>query len=154
MTLKNDEAVVRMLYLSGNQELIRTCLRSLAVMEGFNSASEESSPSVLRIAQRMRLESSQLETVQWKLREPTNYCMCLALAANPPPQLQREGEQQQNPTIDAARNSLILQENFINYLQEKMAAGIISFPSSQEVIKFIIQMFFSPFACCHYPANS
>lgn len=122
MSLKNDRVSVRMLYLAGNQDLIQNCLHAMS-----DANSDESiSPSLLRIAQRMRLENSQLEAVQWKLREPLNYCMCLALASS---------EQTLVEGNDMLHQFVSLQ-NVISYLQEKTAAGIISCSSAQEVNQF------------------
>lgn len=141
MSLKNERASVRMLYLAGNQDLIRTCLQLMTVV------SDETGGAawVLRIAQRMRLENSQLEAVQWKLREPANYCMCLALAAGSPPSpsppntaaatVVTTGAMSRRTYVEDsyfAQQNMVLQ-NVITYLQDKMAAGIISCPSSQEV---------------------
>ncbi|KAM7533279.1 hypothetical protein Aperf_G00000128021 [Anoplocephala perfoliata] len=118
MSLKNDRVSVRMLYLAGNQDLIQNCLHAMS-----DANSEESTgPGLLRIAQRMRLENSQLEAVQWKLREPLNYCMCLALASS---------EQTMVEGTDMLHQCVSLQ-NVISYLQEKTAAGIISCSSAQE----------------------
>lgn len=163
MNLKNDKAFVRMSYLAGNRDLIHTCLYSLAGGDGTDlsaAATSTTNPSpMLRITQRMRLESTQLEGVQWKLREPANYCMCLALAATPPQPTQQPPLMPLSPSSSsrqsqldqlydnadnddltsvaaASLNALVLQRNFINYLQEKMAAGIISCPSPLEVMHF------------------
>ncbi|KAL5108642.1 Msx2-interacting protein [Taenia crassiceps] len=140
MSLKNERASVRMLYLAGNQDLIRTCLQLMTVV------SDETGGAtwVLRVAQRMRLENSQLEAVQWKLREPANYCMCLALAAGSPPPPSptntaaatavNTGAMSRRTYVEDnyfAQQNMVLQ-NVISYLQDKTAAGIISCPSSQE----------------------
>ncbi|KAH9285043.1 Uncharacterized protein ECG_02667 [Echinococcus granulosus] len=136
MSLKNERASVRMLYLAGNQDLIRTCLQLMTAV------SDETGGAAwaLRIAQRMRLGNSQLEAVQWKLREPANYCMCLALAAGSPPPPPSTNTAPTTATISQraymedsyfAQQNMILQ-NVITYLQDKTAAGIISCPSSQE----------------------
>ncbi|VDL43960.1 unnamed protein product [Hymenolepis diminuta] len=121
MSLKNDRVSVRMLYLAGNQDLILSCLNVLTGGEDPSGV-----PVVLRIAQRMRLESTQLEGVQRKLREPSNYCMCLALASS-----------SSMHNLVAERNDMMQQiislQNMISYLQEKTAAGIISCPSGHEV---------------------
>ena len=151
MSLKNERVSVRMLYLAGNQDLIRTCLH---LMTSVGSNEEPSagcglSTTTLRIAQRMRLENSQLEAVQWKLREPANYCMCLALAASSesPSSSPNTNAAPTTPALPRrgylddsyyAQQNLVLQ-NIITYLQDKMAAGIISCPSTQEV-SFLSQL--------------
>jgi len=137
LALKNDEVYVRMHYLAGNRDLIQTCMNVIndtrlhSVDDAINPEALASSP-VLRIAQRMRLENSQLEGVQWKLREPNSFCMCLALAGVP------AGSKYATEVF--SRNTIILRENFINYMQEKVAAGIISFPSSTES-PFVMHIF-------------
>lgn len=109
-----------MLYLAGNQDIVLSCLNVLTGSEDPSSAS-----GVLRITQRMRLESTQLEGVQRKLREPSNYCMCLALASSSTHNLVAE----RNDML----NQIISFQNMISYLQDKTAAGIISCSSGHEV---------------------
>ncbi|VDN96181.1 unnamed protein product [Rodentolepis nana] len=127
MSLKNDRVSVRLLYLAGNQDIILSCLNVLTGGEDPPGV-----PGVLRIAQRMRLESTQLEGVQRKLREPSNYCMCLALASS------------SMHNLVAERNDMLQQivslQNMISYLQEKSAAGIISCPSGHEN-PYVMHMF-------------
>ncbi|KAL7060690.1 hypothetical protein AAHC03_09196 [Spirometra sp. Aus1] len=128
MALKNDKVYVQMHYLSGNRDLIRTCMSVIAdrlqsVEDSLHPDGIHSIP-ILRITQRMRLENPQLEAVQAKLREPNSFCMCLALAGTP--------VSSEFMTEELTRNNVILQENFIMYMQEKVAAGIISCPPSQE----------------------
>uniref|UniRef100_A0A0X3P7Y2 Msx2-interacting protein n=1 Tax=Schistocephalus solidus TaxID=70667 RepID=A0A0X3P7Y2_SCHSO len=130
MALKNDKVYVQMHYLSGNRDLIRTCMNVIAdrlpsVEDSLHPDGIHSIHPILRITQRMRLENPQLEAVQAKLREPNSFCMCLALAGAPV-------GGSEFMTEELTRNNVILQENFIMYMQEKVAAGIISCPPSQE----------------------
>ncbi|VDL89586.1 unnamed protein product, partial [Schistocephalus solidus] len=132
MALKNDKVYVQMHYLSGNRDLIRTCMNVIAdrlpsVEDSLHPDGIHSIHPILRITQRMRLENPQLEAVQAKLREPNSFCMCLALAGAPV-------GGSEFMTEELTRNNVILQENFIMYMQEKVAAGIISCPPSQETL--------------------
>ena len=65
----------------------------------------------LKLTQRMRLENSQLATVSQQLEAGNaNFCMLLAL-----------------PKDRLEQHAQVLRTNFVNYLSEKMAAGIVHF---------------------------
>lgn len=81
-----------------------------------------SSGGPLKIVQRMRLEPAQLEGVQRKIHQDGASCACLALPAG-------------NSAAELIQQTQVLNESFIRYMQEKMAAGIINvgFPEYQQV---------------------
>ncbi|XP_036600210.1 msx2-interacting protein isoform X3 [Trichosurus vulpecula] len=101
LALKNDTAAVQLHFVSGNNVLAH---RSLPT-------SEVGPP--LRIAQRMRLEASQLEGVTRRMKVETDYCLLLALPC---------GRDQE----DVVNQTESLKAAFITYLQTKQAAGIIN----------------------------
>ncbi|XP_068934998.1 msx2-interacting protein isoform X3 [Petaurus breviceps papuanus] len=101
LALKNDTAAVQLHFVSGNNVLAH---RSLPT-------SEVGPP--LRIAQRMRLEASQLEGVARRMTVETDYCLLLALPC---------GRDQE----DVVNQTESLKAAFITYLQTKQAAGIIN----------------------------
>ncbi|XP_072465078.1 msx2-interacting protein isoform X6 [Notamacropus eugenii] len=101
LALKNDTAAVQLHFVSGNNVLAH---RSLPT-------SEVGPP--LRIAQRMRLEASQLEGVARRMGVETDYCLLLALPC---------GRDQE----DVVNQTESLKAAFITYLQTKQAAGIIN----------------------------
>ncbi|XP_074074454.1 msx2-interacting protein isoform X2 [Macrotis lagotis] len=101
LALKNDTAAVQLHFVSGNNVLAH---RSLPT-------SEVGPP--LRIAQRMRLEASQLEGVARRMMVETDYCLLLALPC---------GRDQE----DVVNQTESLKAAFITYLQTKQAAGIIN----------------------------
>ncbi|XP_074162275.1 msx2-interacting protein isoform X5 [Sminthopsis crassicaudata] len=101
LALKNDTAAVQLHFVSGNNVLAH---RSLPT-------SEVGPP--LRIAQRMRLEASQLEGVARRMTVETDYCLLLALPC---------GRDQE----DVVSQTESLKAAFITYLQTKQAAGIIN----------------------------
>lgn len=76
----------------------------------------------LRIVQRMRLEPAQLEGVQRKIHQDGASCVCLALPAG-------------NGPVELMQQTQILNDSFIRYMQEKVAAGIINvgIPDFQQV---------------------
>ncbi|XP_051844426.1 msx2-interacting protein isoform X5 [Antechinus flavipes] len=101
LALKNDTAAVQLHFVSGNNVLAH---RSLPT-------SEVGPP--LRIAQRMRLEASQLDGVARRMTVETDYCLLLALPC---------GRDQE----DVVSQTESLKAAFITYLQTKQAAGIIN----------------------------
>ncbi|XP_007491728.2 msx2-interacting protein isoform X4 [Monodelphis domestica] len=101
LALKNDTAAVQLHFVSGNNVLAH---RSLPT-------SEVGPP--LRIAQRMRLEASQLDGVARRMTVETDYCLLLALPC---------GRDQE----DVVNQTESLKAAFITYLQTKQAAGIIN----------------------------
>lgn len=90
-------------FICGNQEIARHCLRN----------NPDGSTSPLRIAQRMRLEHSQLEGVQRKMQLDHEHCILVALPCG----------RDENDVLD---QSLNLSKAFISYLQQKQAAGIVN----------------------------
>ncbi|PKU32696.1 msx2-interacting protein isoform x5 [Limosa lapponica baueri] len=104
LALKNDTAAVQLHFVSGNNVLAH---RSLPAPEG---------GPPLRIAQRMRLEASQLEGVARRMMVESDYCLLLALPC---------GRDQE----DVVNQTESLKAAFISYLQAKQAAGIINVPN-------------------------
>lgn len=114
LSLKNTEARVDLHYIYGNPDLLRDCMRLLA--SGGGGQPQHSlvvTGGPLRIVQRMRLEPAQLEGVQRKIHQDGASCVCLALPAG-------------SCHVELMQQTQILNENFIRYMQEKMAAGIIN----------------------------
>lgn len=103
LALKNDQSSVQMHFICGNQDIARDCLRN----------NPDGSTSPLRIAQRMRLEQSQLEGVQRQMQLAHKHCILIALPC---------GRDEQ----DVLDQSLNLSQSFINYLVLKKAAGIVN----------------------------
>lgn len=134
LALKNDTAAVQLHFVCGNKALAH---RSLPLQEG---------GALLRIVQRMRLEASQLESVArrmtvcvfffvlaplnnfllngvckqhlpfFPLQGDSDFCLLLALPC---------GRDQE----DVLNQTQALKAAFINYLQTKLAAGIINIPN-------------------------
>uniref|UniRef100_A0A3P8T436 Msx2-interacting protein n=1 Tax=Amphiprion percula TaxID=161767 RepID=A0A3P8T436_AMPPE len=104
LALKNDTAAVQLHFVCGNKALAH---RSLPLQEG---------GALLRIVQRMRLEASQLESVARRMTGDSDYCLLLALPC---------GRDQD----DVLNQTQALKAAFINYLQTKLAAGIINIPN-------------------------
>lgn len=123
LSLKNMETRVALHFVQGNHNLLNACMTLLASGGGGQPQfSLITSGGPLRIVQRMRLEPAQLEGVQRKLNQEGASCACLALPAGSSP-------------VELAQQTQILNENFIRYMQEKMAAGIINVghPDYQQV---------------------
>ncbi|XP_067873478.1 msx2-interacting protein-like [Heterodontus francisci] len=117
LALKNDTAAVQLHFVSGNNVLAH---RSLPAPEG---------GPPLRIAQRMRLEASQLEGVARRMTVETDYCLLLALPC---------GRDQE----DVVSQTESLKAGFINYLQLKQAAGIINVPNpGSNQPAYVLQIF-------------
>ncbi|KAK6308107.1 hypothetical protein J4Q44_G00213780 [Coregonus suidteri] len=117
LALKNDSAAVQLHFVSGNNVLAH---HSLPPLEG-------SAP--LRIAQRMRLEASQLEGVARRMMVESDYCLLLALPC---------GRDQE----DVLSQTLLLKGGFITYLQQKQAAGIINVPNpGSNQPAYVVQIF-------------
>ncbi|XP_068170397.1 msx2-interacting protein isoform X2 [Antennarius striatus] len=104
LALKNDTAAVQLHFVCGNKAL---AIRSLPLQEG---------GTLLRIVQRMRLEASQLESVARRMTGDSDFCLLLALPC---------GRDQE----DVLNQTQALKAAFINYLQTKLAAGIINIPN-------------------------
>ncbi|TRZ02462.1 hypothetical protein DNTS_030288 [Danionella cerebrum] len=129
LALKNDTAAVQLHFVSGNNVLAH---RSLPPPEG---------GAFLRIAQRMRLEASQLEGVARRMTVENEYCLLLALPCG----LDQE---------DVHNQTLALKTGFITYLQAKQAAGIINVPNpGSNQPAYVVQIFppceFSESHLCH-----
>ncbi|XP_048206258.1 LOW QUALITY PROTEIN: msx2-interacting protein [Perognathus longimembris pacificus] len=117
LALKNDTAAVQLHFVSGNNVLAH---RSLPLSEG---------GPPLRIAQRMRLEASQLEGVARRMTVETDYCLLLALPC---------GRDQE----DVVSQTESLKAAFISYLQAKQAAGIINVPNpGSNQPAYVLQIF-------------
>lgn len=117
LALKNDTAAVQLHFVSGNNVLAQ---RSLPSTEG---------GSFLRIAQRMRLEASQLEGVARRMTVESEYCLLLALPCG----LDQE---------DVHNQTHALKTGFITYLQAKQAAGIINVPNpGSNQPAYVVQIF-------------
>ncbi|XP_065183865.1 daf-12-interacting protein 1-like isoform X2 [Sycon ciliatum] len=115
LALKNDAAAVQMHFLSGSQQLAQLALPQPTV---------SSAAATLRIAQRMRLDPSQLEGVALRMQAEMEHCLLLALPCGRDP-------------LDVHAQTRALRTGFITYLQNKQAAGIINVagnaPSAHQV---------------------
>ncbi|XP_019957133.2 msx2-interacting protein isoform X1 [Paralichthys olivaceus] len=117
LALKNDTAAVQLHFVCGNKVLAH---RSLPLQEG---------GALLRIVQRMRLEASQLESVARRMTGDSEYCLLLALPC---------GRDQD----DVLNQTQALKAAFINYLQTKLAAGIINIPNpGSNQPAYVLQIF-------------
>ncbi|XP_047439555.1 msx2-interacting protein [Mugil cephalus] len=117
LALKNDTAAVQLHFVCGNKALAH---RSLPLQEG---------GALLRIVQRMRLEASQLESVARRMTGDSDYCLLLALPC---------GRDQD----DVLNQTQALKAAFINYLQTKLAAGIINIPNpGSNQPAYVLQIF-------------
>lgn len=117
LALKNDQAAVQLHFVCGNKGL---ALRSLPLPEG---------GSLLRIVQRMRLEASQLDGVARRMTGESEFCLLLALPC---------GRDQD----DVLNQTQALRTAFINYLQAKLAAGIINVPNpGSNQPAYVLQIF-------------
>ncbi|CAL8338569.1 unnamed protein product [Merluccius merluccius] len=117
LALKNDTAAVQLHFVCGNKTLAH---RSLPLQEG---------GALLRIVQRMRLEASQLESVARRMTGDSDFCLLLALPC---------GRDQE----DVLNQTQALKAAFINYLQAKLAAGIINIPNpGSNQPAYVLQIF-------------
>jgi hypothetical protein len=116
LTLKNESAAVQLHFLSGNVQLAKSSLPGLG---------EGQSPA-LRIAQRMRLEQTQLEGVQRRMQNESEHCLLLALPCG-------------RDAGDVRAQTHALKNSLISYLLQKQAAGIINVPGSQT--GFVLHIF-------------
>ncbi|KAL4221812.1 hypothetical protein ACF0H5_020066 [Mactra antiquata] len=110
--LKNDQCVVQMHFISGYQPLVKMSLPQ---------QSPDGTVLPLRIAQRMRLEQTQLEGVAKRMQMEKDYCMMLALPCG-------------RDHTDIYQQTRAMSTGFIQYLQQKQAAGIVNVadPGSQQ----------------------
>ncbi|ESO88768.1 hypothetical protein LOTGIDRAFT_125421, partial [Lottia gigantea] len=105
LALKNDSSFVQMHFVSGNQGLVKLTLPQISPMDQVP----------LRIAQRMRMEQSQLEGVSKRMQMDSDYCLLIAVPCGRDP-------------MDISQQTKGLTEGFIQYLQQKQAAGIVNIP--------------------------
>ncbi|KAF5398245.1 hypothetical protein PHET_08704 [Paragonimus heterotremus] len=136
LSLKNEEVYVQMHFLSGNRDLLKDCMNVIAEQNVTGADPETSLSQPLKIVQRMRLEPSQLDGVQRKLRQVTDFCMCLTLATASP----RTAEV--SVLNEKVRMNHVLCDGFIKYLVDKCAAGIINVchPCTQQNL-YVIHIF-------------
>ncbi|XP_050347417.1 protein split ends isoform X2 [Nymphalis io] len=104
LALKNDSAAVQMHFVGGNPGVAADALLR---------NSDGTAASLLRIAQRMRLEPAQLDQVHRKMKLENEHCMLLALPCG-------------RDHMDVLQQSTNLTAGFITYLQRKQAAGIVN----------------------------
>ncbi|XP_052743433.1 protein split ends isoform X2 [Bicyclus anynana] len=104
LALKNDSAAVQMHFVGGNPAVAADAL---------SRHSDGSAASLLRIAQRMRLEPAQLDQVHRKMKLENEHCILLALPCG-------------RDHMDVLQQSTNLTAGFITYLQRKQAAGIVN----------------------------
>lgn len=117
LALKNDTAAVQLHFLCGNKAL---GLRSLPLPE---------TGGILRIVQRMRLEAQQLDGVARRMTGESDFCLLLAMPCG----LDQE---------DVLNQTQALKSAFINYLQAKLAAGIINVPNpGSNQPAYVLQIF-------------
>ncbi|GLG98146.1 Uncharacterized protein GBIM_04752 [Gryllus bimaculatus] len=119
LALKNDQAAVQMHFVFGNPHVARDSL----------PCNSDGSTPPLRIAQRMRLEQTQVEGVARKMQMDNEHCMLLALPCG-------------RDHMDVLQQSNNLQTGFITYLQQKQAAGIVNIaaPGSQQAA-YVVHIF-------------
>ncbi|XP_054742082.1 protein split ends isoform X3 [Anastrepha obliqua] len=119
LALKTDQAAVQMHFVFGNPHVARASL----------PCNRDGSTPPLRIAQRMRLEQTQLEGVTKKMQFENEHCMLLALPCG-------------RDHADVLQQSRNLQTGFITYLQQKMAAGIVNIPvPGSEQAAYVVHIF-------------
>lgn len=119
LALKTDQAAVQMHFVFGNPK----------VASGSLPCNSDGSTPPLRIAQRMRLEQTQLEGVARKMQTDNEHCMLLALPCG-------------RDHIDVLQQSTNLSSGFITYLQQKQAAGIVNIPApGSEQAAYVVHIF-------------
>lgn len=119
LALKTDQAAVQMHFVFGNPK----------VASGSLPCNSDGSTPPLRIAQRMRLEQTQLEGVARKMQTDDEHCMLLALPCG-------------RDHIDVLQQSTNLSSGFITYLQQKQAAGIVNIPApGSEQAAYVVHIF-------------
>jgi hypothetical protein len=119
LTLKNESAAVQLHFLSGNVQLAKGSL----------PGSGDGQSPALRIAQRMRLEQTQLEGVQRRMQNDSEHCLLLALPCG-------------RDAGDVRTQTHALKNSLISYLLQKQAAGIINVTGSEAVgTGFVLHIF-------------
>ncbi|XP_061196466.1 msx2-interacting protein-like [Saccostrea echinata] len=104
LALKNDQCVVQLHMINGYEQLVKLSLPPQG---------PDGSVQPLRIAQRMRLEAAQLDGVIKRMKFDNDYCMLLALPCG----------RDHDHIIEQTR---AMTTGFIQYLQQKQAAGIVN----------------------------
>nr|XP_022339400.1 msx2-interacting protein-like isoform X3 [Crassostrea virginica] len=104
LALKNDQCVVQLHMINGFEQLVKLSLPQQG---------PDGSVQPLRIAQRMRLEAAQLDGVIKRMKFDNDYCMLLALPCG----------RDHDHIIEQTR---AMTTGFIQYLQQKQAAGIVN----------------------------
>ncbi|VDM97030.1 unnamed protein product [Thelazia callipaeda] len=135
IALKTNETRVQMHKVGGNAEM---CKRSL---DQFTTTSNHM--PLIRINQRMRMEASQLESVQCKMMDEHSYIALICLSCGPSKE-------------DIKSQSEILKERFVDYLESKQAAGICNVGNEQNPAPSTIVHIFPPcdFASIFLQRNS
>ncbi|KAG5674969.1 hypothetical protein PVAND_004913 [Polypedilum vanderplanki] len=119
LALKTEQAAVQMHFVHGNKKIAKASLP-------FNA---DATTPPLRIAQRMRLEPSQIDGVSRKMMIEDEHCVLLALPCG-------------FDYSDVLRQTENLQVSFINYLQLKQAAGIINIADSgSQNASYVVHIF-------------
>ncbi|XP_025083037.1 protein split ends-like isoform X2 [Pomacea canaliculata] len=120
LALKNDQSHVQMHFVSGSRELPDQALPQPLI-------SGASLP--LRISQRMRLETPNLEGVTKRMINERDYTLLLAVPSG-------------HDQLDVNEQTKSLTIGFIDYLRSKLAAGIVnvSQPGSQQAA-FVVHVF-------------
>ncbi|KAK2190920.1 hypothetical protein NP493_65g07031 [Ridgeia piscesae] len=106
LALKNDSSSVQMHFVAGSKSLVTNSLSQFGT---------DSEGTPLRIAQRMRLEPTQLDGVSRRMQNADEFSMLLALPCG-------------HDHVDIIAHSKTLEIGFISYLQQKQAAGIVNVP--------------------------
>uniref|UniRef100_A0A915Q0J7 SPOC domain-containing protein n=1 Tax=Setaria digitata TaxID=48799 RepID=A0A915Q0J7_9BILA len=135
IALKTNETRVQMHKVGGNAEM---CKRSL---DQFTTSSNHM--PLIRINQRMRMEASQLESVQCKMMDEHSYIALICLSCGPSKE-------------DIKNQSELLKERFVDYLESKQAAGICNVGNEQNPTPNAIVHIFPPcdFASAFLQKNS
>ncbi|XP_072157551.1 uncharacterized protein spen isoform X2 [Bemisia tabaci] len=119
LALKNDQAAVQMHFVWGHPHVATDSL----------PCNSDGTTPPLRIAQRMRLEQTQLDGVARKMQIDNEHCMLLALPCG-------------RDHLDVLQQSNNLRSGFITYLQQKQAAGIVNIaaPGSHQAA-YVVHIF-------------
>ncbi|VDN40475.1 unnamed protein product [Gongylonema pulchrum] len=135
IALKTNETRVQMHKVGGNAEM---CKRSL---DQFTTTSNHM--PLIRINQRMRMETGQLESVQLKMMDEHSYIALICVSCGPSKE-------------DIKNQSEVLKERFVDYLESKQAAGICNVGNDQNPTPNTIVHIFPPcdFACRFLQKNS
>lgn len=105
LSIKNDQALVRMFFVSGNGQLTKVL--------GPASTLKHNSLPLLKMVQRMRLDPTQLQMVEKRAQMANGHCMLIACATG-------------RCEAESSKQGAALESGFITYLQQKQACGIVS----------------------------